>query len=243
MLLLCVDSAAVASVAVVKTSSPGVNEPARVMAQWDTQDTKSHAEVLTPAVERVIADAGVSAQQLDCIVVGTGPGPFTGLRAGLVTAQALGFVWGIPVYGLCSLDALAHEVACLPAEQRPRDFVVATDARRKEVYWALYCCVENDGSPYAVAMSAPAVGRAAELPRLPAYGYGAGLYAQDLKFSLPTLAGAITEPGQWQPKAAALGLAASAVLDSGGSLSTDITPLYLRESDAKVPAQRKKATS
>ena len=95
-----------------------------------------HGEQLAPLIERVMAEAGVVRQDLTAIAVGVGPGPYTGLRVGLVTARTLGFVLEIPVYGVCSLDVLAVEAVDTGAVATP--FAVATDARRKEVYFATY---------------------------------------------------------------------------------------------------------
>ncbi len=106
-------------------------------------------------------------QDLTAIGVGIGPGPFTGLRVGLVTARTLGLVLEIPVYGVCSLDVLAVEAATAAVGG---DFVVATDARRKEVYLAAY-----DAS--GARTSGPVVDKPAELATsLPAVGEGAMLY-------------------------------------------------------------------
>ena len=67
-----------------------------------------HAEVMGPYVQAALQDAGVRGEELDVILTGTGPGPFTGLRAGIVTARTLGFAWSVPVYGMMSLTALAE---------------------------------------------------------------------------------------------------------------------------------------
>ena len=93
-----------------------------------------HGEMLAPGIERVLADAGARAADLTAIAVGVGPGPFTGLRVGLMTARTLAFVRGIPVHGVCSLDILA----AAGVDAGLDEFVVATDARRKEVYLASY---------------------------------------------------------------------------------------------------------
>ena len=95
-----------------------------------------HGEQLAPLIAQALEQAGIVRQDLTAIAVGVGPGPFTGLRVGLVTARTLAFVLDIPVYGVCSLDVLAVEAVDTGAVTG--DFVVATDARRKEVYLASY---------------------------------------------------------------------------------------------------------
>ncbi|WP_458115425.1 tRNA (adenosine(37)-N6)-threonylcarbamoyltransferase complex dimerization subunit type 1 TsaB [Arthrobacter sp. D2-10] len=215
MLILSLDTSAAASAAVVRD---GV-----VLQRFASTDTRSHAEVLAPAVERLLADAGVAGTALDAIVVGVGPGPFTGLRAGIATARMLAFVWNVPLHGVMSLDAVA-----LDAGHPEGEFAVATDARRKEVYWARY----RAASPLPELLDGPHVGRAETVPELPVYGRGAGIYADRLPG--PAAATELT------PDAAALALVADRTLAAGGTLRPT-TPLYLRESDAKVPGPRKKA--
>ena len=160
-------------------------------------------------------------------MVGVGPGPFTGLRSGIATARTLAFVWGKPLHGLMSLDAVALEVA--ESTAAVPEFLVATDARRKEVYWARYSLAEGQ---LPKLEDGPHVGFAADLPDLPAFGAGAGLYADVLR----------TDPdfAQEQPDALYLGQFALARLAAGNGLP-DSTPLYLRESDAQVPGPRKRA--
>src|SRR5918911_592588 len=97
----------------------------------------NHGEQLAPSIEACLAEAGIVRQDLTAIAVGIGPGPFTGLRVGLVTARTLAYVLEIPVYGVCSLDVVAVEAAH-GGSPVGTDFVVATDARRKEVYVASY---------------------------------------------------------------------------------------------------------
>lgn len=91
-----------------------------------------HGEQLAPLIREVLTDLGWAPADLTGIVVGVGPGPFTGLRVGLVTARTMGFVLGIPVQGVCTLDALALDADV------PGPLTVVTDARRKEVYLATY---------------------------------------------------------------------------------------------------------
>src|SRR5688500_19657955 len=95
-----------------------------------------HAEQLAPLIDRALTGADIVRQDLTAIAVGVGPGPFTGLRVGLVTARTLGYVLELPVYGVCSLDVLAAEAVASGIGRR--GFLVATDARRKEVYVATY---------------------------------------------------------------------------------------------------------
>lgn len=101
-----------------------------VLAERVTVDARAHAERLTPNVLAALADAGLTMSDLDAVVVGCGPGPFTGLRAGMATAAAYGHALGIPVRGVCSLDAIGV--------QTRGETLVVTDARRREVYWARY---------------------------------------------------------------------------------------------------------
>lgn len=222
MLILAIDTSAVASAALISdVAMEGVVD------SFATEDTRSHAEVLAPGIEKLLAGAGVTGADIDVIVAGVGPGPFTGLRSGIATARTLAFVWNKPLYGLMSLDAIALEVA--ESTAAVPEFLVATDARRKEVYWARYVLEE---SQLPQLIDGPHVGFASELPDLPVFGAGAGLYADVLR--------ADEDFADTQPDAASLGQVALARLTAGQEL-LDSTPLYLRESDAQVPGPRKRA--
>jgi tRNA threonylcarbamoyladenosine biosynthesis protein TsaB len=222
MLILAIDTSAVASAALVSD-----NAMEGVVGSFSTEDTRSHAEVLAPGIENLLAEAGVTGNQIDAIVTGVGPGPFTGLRSGIATARTLSFAWSKPLYGLMSLDAVALEVA--ESTAAVPEFLVVTDARRKEVYWARYSLEEGQ---LPRLLDGPHVGSAAGLPDLPAFGAGAGLYADILR--------ADPDFSQEQPDALFLGQFALARLAAGEQL-LDSTPLYLRESDAQVPGPRKRA--
>lgn len=222
MLILAIDTSAVASAALVSDDAPE-----SVLASFATEDTRSHAEVLAPGIHAMLSGAGVRGQDVDAVVVGVGPGPFTGLRSGIATARTFSFVWGKPLHGVMSLDAVALEVA--ESTAAAPEFLVVTDARRKEVYWARYS-LWDDQLP--LLEDGPHVGFASDLPDLPAFGAGAGLYGDVLK-AHPDFAGE-------QPDALYLGQFALARLASGAEL-LDSTPLYLRESDAQVPGPRKRA--
>jgi tRNA threonylcarbamoyl adenosine modification protein YeaZ len=156
----------------IDTATPAVTagivntDGADVLAERVTVDARAHAEQLTPNVLGALADAGLTFNDLSAVVVGCGPGPFTGLRVGMATAAAYGHALGIPVYGVCSLDAIGVYTT--------GDALVVTDARRREVYWARY----RDG----VRVEGPNVNAPADVPgaaealqRPPVYPTAAGL--------------------------------------------------------------------
>jgi tRNA threonylcarbamoyl adenosine modification protein YeaZ len=188
-------------------------------------DARAHTERLAPLVRDTLAAAGATPADLTDIAVGTGPGPFTGLRVGLVTAVTLGHALGIPVHGVCSLDALAEQA--LAADHGVDEVLVATDARRKEVYWARYA----PGADGAVALTEPAVDRPAEIAdavrALPTVGRGPLLYP-DL---FPNgLGGPLdVDPG-------VLGQVALRRIAAGEPMPVE--PLYLRRPDALTTAER-----
>ncbi|MFI9269251.1 tRNA (adenosine(37)-N6)-threonylcarbamoyltransferase complex dimerization subunit type 1 TsaB [Kitasatospora sp. NPDC052896] len=209
MLLLAFDTATPAVTA-------AVHDGTAVLAQAFQIDARRHGELLLPAIGRVLAEAGVDKRRLTALAVGVGPGPYTGLRVGLVTAAALGHALGLPVHGVCTLDAIAHQAR---AEGVTGPFTVATDARRKEVYWASY---DAEGR----RVEGPAVDRPGELAVRPgAVGAGALLYP-----------GTFPEArGPEHVSAGALADFAVTELAAGRELLPP-RPLYLRRPDAQVPA-------
>ncbi|WP_146341014.1 tRNA (adenosine(37)-N6)-threonylcarbamoyltransferase complex dimerization subunit type 1 TsaB [Nesterenkonia sp. NBAIMH1] len=217
MLLLALDTSAGASAAITRDGE--------TLAAWSTDAANAHAEVLAPAVQQLLKQEHLSGTDLDGIVVGVGPGPFTGLRVGLALAQSLAIGWRRPLHGVCSLDSLA--LRAVESDTVEGEFLVATDARRREVYWGRY---ENDDEGSRL-LEGPFVGPAADLPDLPAVGAGVSLYPQHLRAS-----GEGSDV--WVPHAAELAALAEGAL--AGELMGVLCaprPLYLRDSDAKVPAQ------
>jgi tRNA threonylcarbamoyl adenosine modification protein YeaZ len=197
--------------------SVALHDGADVVVQLSSERPMKHGEQLAPLIERALAEAGLVPQDLTAIGVGVGPGPFTGLRVGLVTARTLGFVLEIPVYGVCSLDVIAVEVVDTAAVSG--DFVVATDARRKEVYLASY---DVDG----LRLDGPLVDRPAALAtELPVAGEGAVLYPEAFPHAI-----APTRPGA--------GWLAHAIAEERVEL-LDPEPLYLRRPDAMTPSRPK----
>ena len=92
-----------------------------------------------PSLPALVQEA-LAVSDVDEVVVGMGPGPFTGLRVGIAFAQSFALAREIPVRGVCSLDAIAAQVT-------EKDFIITVDARRKEVYWARYTNGVRVGEP------------------------------------------------------------------------------------------------
>lgn len=231
VLLLSLDTSAGASAALLDGTPRSVDGGA-VLAEWASADTRHHAEQLAPAVAGLLdrLDSPGARTRPDAVVVGTGPGPFTGLRVGIMTARTLAFAWGVPCWGVGSLHALARQAADAGASGH---YLVATDARRRELYWAH----AHAGADGVEMIDGPHVGAPDTLPALPVYGAGAGLYAD-------RLAGTARH-AELLPHATAVGAVALTALHRAGDATaaglTDTAPRYLRESDAKVPTARKPA--
>jgi len=241
------------------TATPAVSvalhDGERVIASASALDSRRHSELLTPMIAKVLADAGVPRTDLDAVAVGVGPGPYTGLRVGVVTARVLGSVLGLSVHGVCSLDIIAAAArgglgpppqAATAAGSSPRDstaasagpgreFLVATDARRQEIYWARYDAVGR-------RVAGPQVGRAGSIPgaaELAVAGAGGLLY--------PEAFGEVIGPAYPDAGVLCRLVAGSLAPPSPGPspghpplLAAD--PLYLRRPDAREPGPPKRVT-
>ncbi|MFI8510602.1 tRNA (adenosine(37)-N6)-threonylcarbamoyltransferase complex dimerization subunit type 1 TsaB [Streptomyces sp. NPDC085460] len=217
MLLLAMDTATPAV-------TVALHDGTAVVAESTSVDARRHGELLLPAVDRVLKEAGTALDAVTGIVVGVGPGPYTGLRVGLVTAVAFSSaLGGVPVHGLCTLDGLAY------ASGLEGPFAVATDARRKEVYWARYDDARTRVTDASVDRPADI---AAELAGLPVVGAGALLYPD----AFPDAR------GPEHQSAAALAALAAERIAAGGEGFLDPLPMYLRRPDAQVPKNYKVVT-
>ncbi|NYE49803.1 tRNA threonylcarbamoyladenosine biosynthesis protein TsaB [Spinactinospora alkalitolerans] len=218
MLLLAFDTATPAVTAAV-CEPDGAD--VRVRASASSVDARRHGELLTPGIQGVLERAGATFADLTHVAVGIGPGPYTGLRVGLATAHALAEALGVACHGVATLDAIAF------ASGRSGPFIAASDARRKEVFWARY----DDA---VTRVGEIAVDRPAEVDTggLPVIGHGARMYAE--AFGQEEAA---AEP--LYPSAAALGELAVRRLLAGAELP-EPRPLYLRRPDAQVPGAPKK---
>lgn len=207
------------------TSAPmvsvAVHDGTNLLAATFGEGAMAHGELLAPAIDRALREAGVSIGEITDVAVGVGPGPFTGLRVGVVTALTLGNSIGVPTHGVCSLDVLAAEV------DGTAPFLVATDARRKEVYWALY----DGGQNGPRRIEGPGVDRPDALAAIhsgvPVIGRGAQLYGDVL---------AATN-GPTDPSAAVL----AAGIANGAFAELPLEPLYLRRPDVAEPSALKRA--
>jgi tRNA threonylcarbamoyl adenosine modification protein YeaZ len=199
-------------------------------AVWQRVDAQRHGELLATGVAAVLDDLRASRRSIGAVSVGLGPGPFTGLRVGIVTGLAMADALGVPVYGCCSLDAVGAW------DDQPGPRLVVTDARRKEVYWAEY-----DESDERVA--GPAVKAPAELAEaLRATGWTGRVVGEGAIRYREHFAGfdVREEPRHPSPDALVL-LAARRALE--GAPSEPLTPLYLRRPDAVPPGAVKRVTA
>ena len=211
MLVLGLDTATPAtSVALVR-----VGAALEVLAERVQVDPRRHGELLAVGIREVLAQA--AGERLGAVVVGLGPGPYTGLRVGIVTALALADAWGVPAYGTCSLDGLGSGAR-----------VAVTDARRREVYWARY-------GPDGARLAGPAVDLPAvlveQLAGAPPVGDGALLY--------PAAFGPVPEQPRYPSPARLVEVLASRI----GDPPVPLVPLYLRRPDAQVPGAGKRVTA
>ena len=218
MLLLALDTA-------TPSVTVALHDGSRVLASQTEVTARKHGELLAAIIERALAAAGAGRADLEAVAVGTGPGPYTGLRAGLMTARVMASALNLPLVGVCTLDVIAREAA---AGAAGREFIVATDARRKEVYWARY-------APGGQRIAGPSVGAPADVTAggaaSPVAGEGAALY--------PGMAACAISPRY--PDAARLAeIAAERLAEHAPPEPAE--PLYLRRPDASVPGKPKRVT-
>ncbi|MDT7546443.1 MAG: tRNA threonylcarbamoyladenosine biosynthesis protein TsaB [Actinomycetota bacterium] len=207
----------------IDTSTPAVSVAlvdveGGLLAESVVVDARRHGELLAEGIRRVLLEAGADRRDVGAIAVGLGPGPFTGLRVGVVTAATLSDALGIPAYGTCSLDGLGEG-----------ERVAMTDARRREVYWARYDLVGTRTDGPHVSRPDDLVD---ELRGIRVVGTGAQLYAE-------VLAGLDVRSEPLYPSAAAL---VGIVVPRIGSTADPLVPLYLRRPDAEQPGPPKRVT-
>jgi tRNA threonylcarbamoyl adenosine modification protein YeaZ len=219
MYVLAIDTSSAAVTAAVAEVVDDVDD-IDVRAVAITVDARAHAEVLIPSVQAALSDAGVTVADVGAVVAGVGPGPFTGLRVGLVTAAVLGDTLDVPTYGVCSLDAMAAGLTDEP-------LLVAGDARRQEVYWGRYVGGVRSTGPDVDRPTAVDTAGLAVMTGAGARRYASVFGLAPLDRDYPTPGGLVT-------------LAADRI--RRGARSERLTPLYLRRPDAVVPTALKAVT-
>ena len=205
-MLLAIDTSAGTSVAIV-------DRDAGVLAEFGSDDTRRHAEVIGDLIAACFDRAGIPVAALSGVVAGMGPGPFTGLRVGIAAARAFAFGAGKPVIPVISHDAIAFG--------EPGAVLVATDARRHEVAWSAYSGSDAAGLP--VRDAGPALAKATELA-LSVPGFTSYRLIEARTVS-----------------AAALGLLAETLFTAGRPFASS-EPLYLRSPDVTLAAAPKRVT-
>jgi tRNA threonylcarbamoyl adenosine modification protein YeaZ len=206
----------------------------RPVAERAEVASNRHGELLAPLIDQVLVDAGATPRSLGAIAVGLGPGPFTGLRVGIVTAKAMADALGIAAYGECSLDVIGEGMGGLAIDDEygKHNVAVMSDARRKQVYWAGY-----DYFGHRVSdpdLSDPRVLAETLDPDTYLVGAGATLYREVFR-------GFVLMADNDYPSAAQLGRMVASRADQQAP-SEELTPLYLRRPDAQPPGKLKAVT-
>lgn len=211
-MLLAIDTSAGTSVAVV-------DRDRGVLAERSSPDPRGHAELIGTFIDECLREAGIDRTELSGVAAGMGPGPFTGLRVGIVAARTFALGVGRPVVPILSHDAIAfgHDGA-----EQAGPMIVVTDARRRELFWSAYS--GRDAAALPVRTAGPALTPAAELDHLVAQHPGAVV-----------LDGGLVS-------AAALGLLAEAMYSAGRPFAAD-EAVYLRSPDVTLSAGPKRVTA
>jgi tRNA threonylcarbamoyl adenosine modification protein YeaZ len=206
---LCIDTSAGTTVAVLQGGE--------TRSEIHFDENMKHAERIGDAIAQAVAAAEIAPGRITNVVVGRGPAPFTGLRIGIAAAVMFAEGVGAKLWGVTSLDAIARAAfdareaaAANGAADLP--LLVTADARRSEVYWALYSGLSKSGAP--IMIEGPGVAKPAALEELLA----------DKRFDRTDI----------KINAADLGKVFEAQL-LDGSASQNVTALYLREADAVAP--------
>lgn len=202
MNVLAIDTSVGVSVAILRSNG--------VVTESQAVDHGMQGELTAELISKVVTDSGLEIQEITNVVVGVGPGPFTGLRVGIVTAAVFAHAREISIHGICSLDAVAFDFA--------KPCVVVTDARRKELYWARY-----DGLRVGEPQVSKPEALAAQFPESEFVGPGAKLYPDYVSGDVMEL------------KAGSL----ARLFASGSAQLVDVSPMYLRKPDAVEPTIRK----
>ncbi len=225
MLVLSLDT----STAMLSVALSDVDEPAHALAARDLLAPNRHGELLAPLLDEVLG-TGPDRPDLAAVAVGLGPGPFTGLRVGVVTAAAMSDALAVPAYGMCSLDVVAARHRDPGAG---RGLLVVADARRRQVYWARYDAAGARVDGPEIDPPAVLAGRFGA-SGLRVCGAGAALHAE-------AFAGFDVAAADAYPSAATLAEEVAPRVRAGAP-ADPLDPFYLRRPDARPPAAPKRVT-
>jgi len=200
-----------------------------VIATFEVARGRRHAEILTPAIEFVCRQADIDVDELGCIAVDIGPGLFTGMRVGLASAKALALALRIPMIGISSLDLLAF-----PCRHTERLVVPVIDARKAEVFWAMYRQVPGG----VQQVNEPTVGPVEELvadllarsQEAMCVGDGAARYRDEIMEGYRCEISAPVHPSA----GALVQLAHARALREEWVRPDELAPVYLRAPDAQI---------
>ncbi|MFT5222657.1 MAG: tRNA threonylcarbamoyladenosine biosynthesis protein TsaB [Glaciecola sp.] len=223
MLLLAIESS-------TRRSSVALVDDQRVVASSSLSRPMRHGEFLAPAIDFCLSQADAAASDITGVVAGLGPGLFTGLRVGLATAQAFAGARNLPVVGINGLDVLAFG-----ARTSRRTIVATIDARRKEVFWAIYRSTPGGVERHGELRVSSADTLSAEVEALGEdvlyVGEGAMDHRETLRAENVDFAG----PEDAYPVAANIGLLAVPRFQREEThRPEDLQPIYLRGADAKI---------
>lgn len=221
---------------VTDSVSVALGEGTRILAYSEVVGDRQHAEALAPMIDFVCKQADVSFREIGAVAVDVGPGLFTGMRVGIATAKAIAFSLDLPIIGICALDVLS---AAIPSTDAV--LVSVIDARRREVFWAMYRTINNE----LAQVHAPTVGSVSELvtdliersQRVQFVGNGALRYRNEIvealgmsippcefaddRFSRPSASTVVT-------------LAYKRAVDERWQAAHEVSPMYLRPADAEI---------
>ena len=215
--MLCIDTSAGTSISILRGD--------QVLAEVNESNTMFHAESIGASIRQALNIAELKGSQIQTVAVGRGPAPFTGLRVGIAAGTVFAEAVGARLLGVVSLDALAWSALQDPERATQvspaAPLLVTSDARRSEVYWALYGGLSSHGLP--MRSDLPAVNKPAALEEILIDRNTSAIRLKNFEDAFGTT-----------PIATALGRVALAMLAEGQD-AHDVSPLYLRAPDAVLP--------
>ena len=202
-----------------------------VLAETHLRGGRRHAETLGPAIEFLMSQSGHTPRDLAAVAVDVGPGLFTGLRVGLAHGKAMAHALGIPMVGVPSLDLVAF-----PLRYAGRRVVSVIDARRGEVYWAIYRAVPGGVQRIGEYQISSPADLASELTAEPEHTLGVGDGAHRYADMLHGIGGfELADPALSHPSASSLvQLAHPRAMREEFVNQSEVEPIYLRRPDAEI---------